>query len=103
MNLAPLLDLLKQPYNSDNCVSILHETTLLYREDEPYRWLFLLLNRIFHQILENPEMYDAERSDPVLETVFRYALACLDAVELNDAPPVEAQACRLTEAYCGFP
>jgi len=92
---------LKLSYSHETCVAILRETAVLYREDDPFRW-FLLLNRIFHQLVENPELYDAETVTPVFETISSHAQKVIDAVASGDLQLVLAHANGLTEAYCGL-
>ena len=103
MNLRPLRELLNQPYSNAVRSAILHHTSILYREPEADRWFPLLLNRIFAQIMENPELIHADTTEPVLEVVALQASRGIDAIERGDTELLLRSAEQLTEAYCGLP
>lgn len=102
MNLSPLRVLLGQSFSHQTCLLVLAETLHLYREDLPSRWYFLLLNRIFAQLLENPEFPDVDTSGPILDVIYRQTLMGLDAIEQLDDELLVSSANQLTEAYCAM-
>src|SRR6266852_6280790 len=103
MNLTPLRSLLKQDYNHEICVEILGETSRLFREDLSNRWYFLLLNRIFAAIIDNPDFIDADTAEPILEILSRRALDGIDAVERQNGGQLISAANELTEVFCAIP
>ena len=103
MNLEALRELLNRPYSNVVCTAILHETSNLYREPGANRWFPLLLNRIFVQILENPELIHADTTEPVLETVAQQASRAIGAIARGEADSLLQASDQLTEAYCGLP
>ena len=103
MNLDALRGLLNQPYSNVVCTAILHETSILYREPCAHRWFPLLLNRIFAQIIENPELIHVDTTEPVLEMIAQQASRAIDAIERGDIELLLQAADQLTEAYCGLP
>lgn len=102
MNFGPLRNLLAQPYSADTCKKIAYETSILYREDNPNRWYFLLLFLIFFQVITNSELYDADRSAPFLDVLFRQSLEGLSALEGNNLELLILSANQLSEAYSGI-
>jgi hypothetical protein len=103
MPLKPLRTLLEQGYSFEVCTGILRETALLYREPIIFRWYFLLLNKVFREILVNPDFREADTVGPILEVIFESALTGVDAIEIKNAPLVLNSANRLTEAYSAIP
>jgi hypothetical protein len=101
MDLTTLRILLRQACSHDTCLEIIRETAVLYREEAPSRWFFLLLNRIFCQIVENPELISPETAEPVLSTILEHSLLGLDV--LDNCELLTRTAWQLTEAYCGLP
>ena len=95
--------LLKQPYSNDICRQILAHTGRLFKQDQPFRWYFLLLNRVFAQVLEHPDLYDADISTPIIETLRSQALKGVDAAASRDLHAVIASANQITEAYGVLP
>lgn len=102
MDFAPLLSLLRRPYSAEICRRLLRETGRIYREDFPERWYFLLLNRVLVQILENPDLYEADTSEPVIEVVAASAQRAIDAIKVGDLTALTRAANEITEAYCGI-
>lgn len=100
MNLTRLRGLLQQACSHETCLGIIGETSALYREEIPSRWFFLLLNRIFSHVIDNPELIDPETADPVLSTLLEHALLGLSV--LDDQELLVQSAQQLTEAYCGM-
>lgn len=103
MNFATLRSALSLTYSHEACLEILAETAIRYRELTPFRWYFLLLNRIFVQVIDNPELYEADHIEPLWITLSQEALAGIEAIEIGDQIAVCASADRLTEAYCAVP
>ena len=103
LNLTPLRNLLKQIYSHEICVLILRETAGLYREEIPSRWYFLMLNRVFSGIIDNPELYEADQAEPILEVIAETALSGIDAIEATDTEALLVSANRLTGAYSAVP
>lgn len=103
MNLGPLRELLNQPYSNDVCRAILEQTAILYREPGVNRWFPLLLNRIFAQIIDNPEIIHADTAEPVLEVIAQQASRAIEAFERDDSDLLLQAADQLTETYCGLP
>jgi hypothetical protein len=100
IELTPLRSLLRQPPSRESCLGIIGETSALYKEDVPSRWFFLLLNRIFCQIIDNPELIYPDTAEPVLDTIFAQSLLALD--DIDDSESLTRAAWQLTEAYCGL-
>src|SRR5579862_909746 len=103
MPLKSLRTLLEQGYSFEVCTGILSETATLYREPITFRWYFLLVNRIFGEIVNNPDFHEADMVDPILQVVFQQSLNGLDAVEAGDTQAALRCANELTEAYTAFP
>ena len=103
VNLSRLQALLRQTRSADTYRQIVLETALLYREETWSRWYFLLLNRIFAQIMENPQLYEAETAEPTLTVISEQALNGTEAIERLDSQRLMSSANQLTEAYCGMP
>ena len=99
MDLTRLRCLLKQAHSHATCIAVLEETARLYREDDSRRWFFLLLNRVFAQIIDNPELHDPETAEPVLETIFVQALLGTDSRSVEELRDCDKP---ITEAYCGL-
>lgn len=95
--------LLGQPYNFDRCLEIITETAALYREPTRFRWYFLLLNRIFGSLIDNPELHDPEQTGPILEFIYEHSCDGLDAVESGDTERLVSTANQLTEGYLAIP
>ena len=102
MDLSSLRNLLAQTYSTEICAQILRETSLLYREDRSDRWYFLLLYLIFFQIIDNSELYDADRSEPLFKVLSRQSLDGIDAIANNNVPLLISSANQLAEAYSGM-
>lgn len=92
-----------QTISIESCLQILDATSRLYREDLSNRWYFLLLNRIFAQIISNPDFHEADKAEPILEVICQQALNGIDAFELRNDDQLISSANQLTEAYCGMP
>jgi hypothetical protein len=103
MNLRPLRSLLRPPYSDEALGQILIETSRLYREDLEHRWFFLLLNRVFVRVLDNPDLTEPDTAEPVLQTLSAQALIGLTGIEQRDRDLLISAANQITEAYCGFP
>ena len=103
MPLKPLRTLLGQGYSFPVCAGILSETATLFKEPIRFRWYFLLLNRIFVEIVSNPDFRQADTVDPILDVIFQQALKGLDAAEKEDTGTVVLCANQLTEAYAAIP
>ena len=103
MQLSPLRTLLGQRYSFDTCRVIAGESATLYREPLEFRWYFLLLNRIFSEIIGNPDFHEADTIDPILDVVFEYALKGVDAAEQGNVEVLLLCANQLTEAYTAIP
>jgi hypothetical protein len=103
MNLTSFRTLFAQTCSYEACSQIRDEAATLYREDHPSRWYFLLLNRIFAQLVDNPELHDADRAEPTLAVIYDEAVNGIDAIEQSDMEKLIASANGLTEAYCGMP
>jgi hypothetical protein len=67
------------------------------------RWYLLLINRIFAQVIDNSELYEADHVDPLWETLCPEALQGISAITAGDVVALAASADRLTEAFCGLP
>lgn len=102
MNLSSLRNLLAQTYSTEICAQILSETSLLYREDSHDRWYFLLLYLIFFQIIDNSELYDADRSQPLFSVLSQQSLNGIDAIVANNLQLLISSANQLAEAYSGM-
>ena len=103
MNLAPLRSLLRQEYSHEVCVEILGETSRIFREDLSHRWYFLLLNRVFAGITDNPDFIDADTAEPILEVLSHWAVEGIDAIEQQDDNQLISAANQLTEVFCAIP
>lgn len=103
MQFKPLRTLLEQGYSLDACRAVTAETASLYRELLISRWYFLLLNRIFCQIIDNPDFIEADTVDPILDSIFKHALQGLDAAEQGDTKSLILCANQLVEAYTAIP
>jgi hypothetical protein len=102
MKLEHLRSLLGQTYSFDVLRKILDETARLYREDLENRWFFLLLNRVFVQVLDSPDLIDPDTADPILEVLSAQAINGLEAIARSDQGLLVSSADQLTEAYCGL-
>jgi hypothetical protein len=76
---------------------------MLYREPGVNRWFPLLLNRIFVEIIDNPDLIHADTAEPVLEVIALQGSRAIDAIERGETQVLLQAADRLTEAYCGLP
>ena len=103
MNFERLKSLLAQRPSHDLCVQVLNETASLFREDLPGRWYFLFINRVFEQVISNPELHDPDTADPILEVLSKKAIEGLEALERGDHAELGSSANQITEAYCGLP
>jgi hypothetical protein len=61
-----------------------------------------LLNRIFAQLLDNPDLYEVDTTEPILEVISAQALSGIKAIEQLDSEALASSANQLTEAYCGI-
>jgi hypothetical protein len=103
MSLNSLRTLLGREHSFEVHTSILAETALLYREEHRERWFFLLLNRVFAQVADNSELYEADTAEPVLEVIGQQASSGIDAIERGDVNLLISAANQITETYCGIP
>jgi hypothetical protein len=99
----PLRTLLDREYSFDTALEILKETAALYREPIQFRWYYLLLNRIFGSLIDNPELSDADQADPILKFIYQQARHGLDAIDARNLTALLATANALTEAYSAIP
>ena len=65
MNFSKLRNALNRTYSQEACVEILSETAICFREQVPMRWYLLLINRVFAQVIDNPEFFEADHVDPL--------------------------------------
>ena len=94
---------LAQRPSHDLCVQVLKETASLYREDLPSRWYFLFLNRVFEQVISNPELHDPDTAEPILEVLSQKSIEGIEALEHGDHAGLISSANQIAEAYCGLP
>ena len=103
MNYTMLTSALSLTYSHEACLQILEAAAQCYREQTILRWYPLLINRIFAQVIDNPEFFEADQVDPVWDTLCEEARRGLAALISGDVPAVSRSADRLTEAFCALP
>ena len=103
MNFTKLRAALSRTYSQEACVEILAETAIHYREQTPFRWYLLLLNRIYVQIVGNPELLETDLVDPLWVSLSEQSLAGIEAIERDDHVALVSAANFLTETYCAVP
>ncbi len=103
MNLVRLRNLLEQVYSYETCSQLLSETALLFREEHQSRWYFLLLNRVFAYIIDNPDLYEADIVEPILQTIRSHAIEGLDAIQRGELNRLVTAANGITNAFGVLP
>ena len=103
MSLASLRSLLVQPPSQDSFRQIVSETATLVREPGRFVWFFLLLNRVFAFVLDDPELLDPDTSEPILETLYQFSRNGLDAIEADRVDRLIEAANSLAAAYSVLP
>src|SRR2546423_100615 len=101
-NLQPLRSLLKHVHSRETCPRILDETARLYREPLPERWYFLLLNRVFAFVIDDPDMFYGVSEDnpsPTLNDIAQTAISGIGAIERMDEQSLISSANHLTEKF----
>lgn len=99
MNLEPLRNLLGRINSYETCSKIVAETSRLSRDSGQERWYFLLLNRTFVWLIDEPDMFygvSENNPSPTLRAVWECAVSGIDAIERGDSQALKASANRLT-------
>jgi hypothetical protein len=94
---------LEQVYSYETCSQLLSETAQLLREDHASRWYFLLLNRVFAYIIDNPDLHEADITEPILQTIRSHAINGLDAIERGDLDLMITAANGISNAFGVLP
>jgi hypothetical protein len=98
-SLLRLSQLLEQVLSDDVEREVVQITAQLYKEQTPYRWLFLLICTCFVRLLDQPGPIDALRIEPVIEQMKSSVQDSLAAIEHQDLTAVCSSANGLAEAF----
>ena len=104
-SLAPLRILLERIHSQEICAEVLAETARLFHLPHSHRWYFLLVNRIFVYLIDEPDMFygvDDDNPSPVLRNITQIVLNGISAIERDDRDALAASANDLTKAYSAF-
>jgi hypothetical protein len=90
-----LRNLLGRVNSHESCSGVIAESWQLSQAGGPYAWFFLLLNRTFISLIDQPDMFygvSESTPSPVLSEISRHALEGLGAIERDDPRAVMASA-----------